>query len=224
MSLLLPNPNARLGLSKQVLFWSSALVVNLVLISLMYWLTIGKHKVETRKTISLAAVFQPRQADAPEPEIEQIFEVSQAPQNTSMPPPPTVLNLSTLNMDTTVAIPDIKVPIDKSKPDLNLVSLTFSPKGKAEGSVMSSALAQAKPVFQVPPQYPTKAKQNAIEGYVTLKIKVATDGRAEDIQVLDEQPKGVFARSAKRAVIRWRFAAPETTQWQRITIRYELEK
>lgn len=204
--------------------WLIALLINLLLVWLMYWLTLGNKGVNRIQSVSLSTVFQVRQVESIEPEIEPVFEVSQAPQSSSMPPPPSALNLATLEFDSSVSLPNIPVPVDESKPNLQMVSLTFSPKGNEIGNVMSSTVAQAKPVFQIPPQYPARAKQNGIEGYITLELLIDVDGRAQEVKVAAEEPEGVFAHSAKRAVMRWRFAPPQDNQWQRITIRYELEK
>ncbi|MGF1909522.1 TonB family protein [Vibrio kasasachensis] len=201
-----------------------AVMINLLLVWLMYWLTVGNQTVARVKPVSLSTVFHAHQEENIEPEIEQLFELSQAPKSASMPPPPMVVALSALDFDSSVSIPNIKIPLDRSKPNLQMVSLTFSPEGTGPGSVMSSAMAQAKPVFQIPPQYPFRAKQNGVEGYVTLELNINAEGKAEEIKVVAESPEGVFSRSAKRAVIRWRFIAPKENQWQRITIRYELEK
>ncbi|TGA71927.1 energy transducer TonB [Aliivibrio fischeri] len=222
MLLLLQSPSLKRCWHHQPLLF--ALMINIALVGLMYWLTMGNQNINRTKSVSLSTVFQARQTESVEPEMEPLFEVSQAPQSASMPPPPMTLNVTSLEFDSSVTIPNIKVPLETSKPNLQMVSLTFSPQSNGLGSVMTSAMAQAKPVFQIPLQYPAKAKQNGTEGHVTLDLLVDESGRAQEIKVVEETPVGVFARSAKRAVIRWRFAAPEESQWQRITIRYELEK
>lgn len=222
MLLLLQSPSLKRCWYHQPLLF--ALMINIALVGLMYWLTMGNQNIGRTKSVSLSTVFQARQTENVEPEMDPLFEVSQAPQSASMPPPPMALNVTSLEFDSSVTIPNIKVPLETRKPNLQMVSLTFSPQGKGLGSVMTSAMAQAKPVFQIPPQYPEKAKQNGIEGHVTLDLLVDTSGRAQEIKVVEETPVDVFARSAKRAVIRWRFVAAEENQWQRITIRYELEK
>lgn len=221
------NPNkldTELVWYKQPILIGFALAVNASLVWLMYGLTLKSYVPEPTNTVSLSAVFQSRQQQQLEPEIEQIFEMSQAPQSSSMPPPPQAVNLTALEFDSSVSIPTVNIPIDNKTQNFQPITMTFSPNGKEFGSVMSSSIARAKPVFQVPPQYPAKAKQDLIEGYVTLDLHIDQSGRAQEIKVVKESPSGVFTRSAKRAVIRWRFVAPEETQWQRITIRYELEK
>ncbi|MGC9423326.1 energy transducer TonB [Vibrio sp.] len=225
MSLWLQNPNHCQWLPYRWLQqpWFIALLINFALVWLMYWLTLGNQKVDRVHSIHLSTVFHARPFEHMEPEQDQSVDVSQAPQSASMPPPPTILNLSTLAFDSSVSLPNMKVPIETNKPDLQIVNLTFSPQGNGVGSMISSAMAQAKPVIQIPPRYPAKAKRDGIEGFVTLDLYLDQEGRAQEIKVVAEEPPGVFARSAKRAVIRWRFMAPEEKQWQRITIRYELE-
>ena len=226
MLLLLLNPSARVAARrcwyKQPLLF--AMLINLVLVWLMYWLTIGNQSTSTTRTVSSSTVFEARKTEKVEPEVEQLFEMSQAPQSASIPPPPMAVNLATTTFDSALSLPNIVLPLDINKPNLQMVNLTFSPQGNVAGSVMNSAMAEAKPVLQIPPQYPAKAKQDGIEGYVTLALNINADGRVEEIKVVAEHPVGVFARSAQRAVIRWRFVASVQGQWQRITIRYELEK
>lgn len=224
--LLLPlNREQNLKKWHHFVLFGIAVVINIGLILLMYFLTLGSKTDTTPTSVMIATVFKPQDVKESRPEVEPIFEMSQAPQHSSIPPPPVKLTMSVLDIASAVSIPVIKVPIDETTMDFTPVSLTFSPEGNGTtGSVLSNAMAQAKPVFQVPPQYPVKAKRNAIEGFVTLDLKINPDGRAEDINVVKESPEGVFARSAKRAVIRWRFVSPKSTQWQRMTIRYELEK
>lgn len=225
--LLLPlNPNFGVSICHR---WYQrplllAVVVNLALVWVMYWLTLGNRVVPPSKTVSLSTVFQMPQTDKIELKLEQLFEINQAPHSASMPPPPMSVNFTMLEFDSSVSLPNINVPLDTSKPNLQRLSLTFSSQGDGVGSVMSSVMAQAKPVFQIPPQYPAKAKQHGIEGYVTLALNIDTEGRAQEIKVLKEDPVDIFTRSAKLAVTRWRFIATKESQWQRITIRYELEK
>lgn len=89
---------------------------------------------------------------------------------------------------------------------------------------VSSTIQTAKPTLRVPPQYPMKAKQMGIEGFVVMDLQIGPDGRVEKVRIVEQSPQGVFERSAVRAVHRWRFEVPEPGVWQRLRIRYELEK
>lgn len=51
----------------------------------------------------------------------------------------------------------------------------------------------------VQPKYPEWAKLRLIQGKVGLGYTVSIDGRAKDIYVIEEYPKGVFTQSAMDA-------------------------
>ena len=87
-----------------------------------------------------------------------------------------------------------------------------------------STMTLAKPIHRIPPQYPMKAKQLGIEGFVTMALLINEEGRVNDIRILKETPEGVFRASAQKVVRRWTFAAPPVASWQTLTIRYQLDK
>lgn len=99
-----------------------------------------------------------------------------------------------------------------------------APSAAVPSAPAVSSIALARPVHRVPPQYPVKAKQQGIEGYVVMDLRINAEGRVEDVRVVREKPEGVFRASALRVVRRWAFMPPAEPAWQRLTIRYELEK
>ena len=108
-------------------------------------------------------------------------------------------------------------------PDFSFES-PAAPAAAAPSAPAVSSIALARPVHRVPPQYPVKAKQQGIEGYVVMDLRINAEGRVEDVRVVREKPEGVFRASALRVVRRWAFMPPAEPAWQRLTIRYELEK
>jgi TonB family protein len=56
------------------------------------------------------------------------------------------------------------------------------------------------------PVYPDVARQAGIEGEVILRVYVGSDGRVNDIKVLDGPP--ILARAAVQAVQQWQYQAP----------------
>lgn len=218
MLLLLPNRRA----SGLLLFAVLAVVINFALASVIYALSLGAHTFSTASPVSLSPVYM-SSAVSSEPVAEDVVvELSSAPLS-SAPPPPMTLNLTTLSMDSQVVLPLSMPDITQQTPILPTISMQFSAQGTAPGSQMTASIGTAKPVFQIPPQYPIRAKQRGIEGYIVLDMKITPQGRAEQVKVVKQEPENIFSRSAKRAVMRWRFAAPKVTEWQRITIRYQLE-
>ncbi|MCI0507482.1 MAG: energy transducer TonB [Gammaproteobacteria bacterium] len=60
-------------------------------------------------------------------------------------------------------------------------------------------------LLKVEPDYPRQAARQGIEGWVKLAFTVLEDGSVADIEVLDASPKRVFDKSAKHAIMRWKF-------------------
>jgi protein TonB len=84
-----------------------------------------------------------------------------------------------------------------------------------------------KPRTRVPPSYPDKARQRGITGYVTLKLKVTSNGTVDSVRVVEASPRGIFEESAIASIKQWDFA-PALYQgspvdiWINQTLRYEL--
>lgn len=61
------------------------------------------------------------------------------------------------------------------------------------------------PLVRVPPEYPARAAQRGIGGWVLLSFTVTASGSVEDIVVVDAEPEGVFDRAATRAAKRFKY-------------------
>ncbi len=61
------------------------------------------------------------------------------------------------------------------------------------------------PIVRVPPEYPMRASEDNVEGFVTLRFIVNETGSVEDPEVIRSEPPGVFDKAALRAVKRWKF-------------------
>jgi len=57
----------------------------------------------------------------------------------------------------------------------------------------------------VPPEYPARALERGVEGWVDIEFTVATDGTTRDPVVRAAEPEGIFDRAALQAVGRWRY-------------------
>ena len=79
------------------------------------------------------------------------------------------------------------------------------------------------------PKYPESARRAQKEGLVTLEFTVGVDGKATDIKVVEEKPKGFgFGPEAIEAVERWRFTPAKrgtesVPKRVKIPIRFTLE-
>jgi TonB family protein len=63
---------------------------------------------------------------------------------------------------------------------------------------------QQKLVTRVTPDYPDVARQAGMEGTVTLRVEIGTDGSVQDIEPISGPP--LLERAAAEAVAQWRYA------------------
>ena len=61
------------------------------------------------------------------------------------------------------------------------------------------------PLSRVEPDYPTRALQRGIEGYVIVEFLVTKEGNVENPVVVEAKPPGIFERSALRAVVKFKY-------------------
>ena len=84
-----------------------------------------------------------------------------------------------------------------------------------------------KPRHRVQPNYPDRARERGIEGYVTLKLKVSAGGDVASVRVVKASPKGVFEQVAMASIRQWQFdpgmyeGQPVET-WVNQTVRFRL--
>ena len=84
------------------------------------------------------------------------------------------------------------------------------------------------PLVRIPPIYPSRAKRQGIEGWVKVKFLVQASGEVSRVEILEEQPKGLFGNSVRRCVLRWRFK-PGTVEgepvdvWAETVVRFKLQ-
>jgi TonB family protein len=73
----------------------------------------------------------------------------------------------------------------------------------ADGARFNPARAMA--ILQPQPEFPDKARQNSIEGWVTVSYLIGRDGRVSNVDIVAAQPRNVFESAVRRAVRSWRF-------------------
>jgi protein TonB len=61
------------------------------------------------------------------------------------------------------------------------------------------------PILRVEPIYPTVAMMRKIGGWVDVEYIVMPDGSVAQARVVASQPKGMFEKSALRAITKWKF-------------------
>jgi len=61
------------------------------------------------------------------------------------------------------------------------------------------------PLVRMPANYPPKAKRRNIEGFVKAELKINAQGTVDSVEIIDAKPRGVFERSAIRALYKYKF-------------------
>ena len=79
-------------------------------------------------------------------------------------------------------------------------------------SLMLALAAHAVPkvVKKVPPEFPAEATKKGISaGSVKAKLTIEADGKVSDVEIVEAEPKRVFDRAVKAALMEWKFEPGE---------------
>ncbi len=109
------------------------------------------------------------------------------------PPPPEIDFAKNLNPDD--AVGSIVPIVDLG---LELAGATNLGTGGADRDIV--------PLVRVEPQYPMRAEQRGIEGWVELVFTITAVGTVKDVVVTASYPGSVFDRVAVRAVRKWKYS------------------
>jgi protein TonB len=118
-------------------------------------------------------------------------------------------------------LPERRPPEEPPPPDLDLSDVAKPRPGDLSGAVPifvpDVALlgdpelgevtgdTEVVPLVRVNPQYPERARQRGIEGWVLVEFTVTRAGTVKDAVVIDADPKDYFDRSATKAVLRYKY-------------------
>jgi protein TonB len=133
----------------------------------------------------------------------------------------------------TVDKPTVLVPSTTTKDDIPY----FPPPRTDEGTAPTPLPPIALPVkvdarfvkgVEIQPDYPTSLARQEIEGYVTVRVLIGTDGRVRDVQQVFASDPEFFKATQRQAMRYWRFK-PATQDgvpvesWQQMTVRFKLQ-
>ena len=125
--------------------------------------------------------------------------------------------------------PEMDIP-ETPRPEMSSESVSTPDFGGPQfGAFSASTDADVLPIVKVPPQYPRRATQRGIEGWVLVEFTITETGAVINPVVIDADPPGIFNRSAMRTIVKWKYkprivggkAVPRTGVQHLIT--YELE-
>ncbi|ENM5897664.1 energy transducer TonB [Vibrio mimicus] len=171
-----------------------ALAVTLALFSLMAWMVDngGKSIPKPTSTLSFTMVMAEQEQDVQRRQ-RSIPEQPQVPQVPTQAP---ARSEQTAAMDVSSLNPLV---------DLNLSTAIEGVAVNAPQFGEFSVNQQVMPLHRVEPNYPAKALQRGVEGYVTLRFNIDEQGKTRDIEVVDSNPKRYFEREAMLALRNWKY-------------------
>ena len=105
--------------------------------------------------------------------------------------------------------PDIsrsKASLDPGQ-DIGILAPVLDPSDALSGGITGAGGADrdAVPLVRIEPEYPLRARQRSIEGWVTIEFTISRVGSVKDAVVLASNPPRVFDRNAIQAVRKWKY-------------------
>ncbi|MFA5630807.1 MAG: energy transducer TonB [Porticoccaceae bacterium] len=101
-----------------------------------------------------------------------------------------------------------KIQMSTASVDSNVAQL--APRLDARGAMSKMSLSAGSdrdtiPLVRVPPDYPMRALNRGIEGWVVVQFTITGTGSVKDAIVIDAKPKGMFDEAAIKAILRYRY-------------------
>ena len=199
--------DSRLPLGKAILL--AVLIEGLMLGAVAYLFSREDAIKPPLKVTELVEMATPKKVEAIQPEpTPQPVKQQVTPSPPKPQPTPTPIAKSTA--PSPIATPPAQPPAPPSLP-INSAPAPTPPapalpvpnkpvvQPSASGSSDIVAINRSKP------NYPRRAVQAGIEGWVKLSFTVTADGQVKDIKILDANPPRLFDDEAMRAIQQWTF-------------------
>ena len=121
-------------------------------------------------------------------------------------PPPELKKPQTPQQNVSQETPMESAPIDISLPDIAM-NMNISNTSMLGDAVVGMGMGDGDvlPLVRAQAQYPPRAWQRKIEGYVTARLFINAEGTVDDVEIVQAEPKGIFEREAIRAMYRYKF-------------------
>ncbi len=129
--------------------------------------------------------------------------------------------------------PDISVSKASLSPTTDFAAVTpdIDASGALDGGLAAGAGSDrdAVPLVRIEPDYPLRARQRGIEGWVHVEFTISKSGTVIDPVVRGANPQGVFEEAAVAAVSRWKYnpkivnGIPVERPGQQIIFPFEME-
>ncbi|WP_440864126.1 TonB system transport protein TonB [Symbiopectobacterium purcellii] len=98
-----------------------------------------------------------------------------------------------------------------------------APVRQAPAPSASAQSSGPRPLSRAPPQYPARAFALCVEGRATLQFDVDSEGRVDNIRVLNAQPRNMFERDIRKAMRKWSYEAGKPGKDLQVTIIFKID-
>lgn len=153
---------------------------------------------------------EPKPKPKPKPKPEPVKKPVEKPKPKIKPTPKPVEKTQEKSESTTPA------PASENKPTAKPANA--KPVSQAAAGVNTGP----RPLVRGKPQYPARAYALRIEGRVKVQFDVDSDGRVDNIRILDAQPRNMFERDVRQAMKRWRYE-PKAAKDLVVTLVFKME-
>jgi protein TonB len=132
-------------------------------------------------------------------------------------PPPPQISMSKASLEPTTDFVGLS-------PDIDAGAALEGGLGGGAGSDRD-----AVPLVRIEPEYPIRARQRGIEGWVSVRFTISKSGTVKDAAVESARPPGVFDKATLAAVNRWKYnpkivnGIPVERPGQRQTLLFDME-
>ena len=195
--------------------WSSSAVSGVLITLGLFWfmnfmISSDDNRLMEGSTYKLIDFVQLKQK-ALDPDVKK--ELPPEPKKEEVPPK---LPNKVVESKSTQTMQD-QTPLDLDVPNLNAGMKIGGgiPKGLASMK-MAKVDSALTPMVQIKPVYPSSARRMKVEGYVKVELNVDATGRVLSTKILKSVPEGVFDKSVKKAIRRWKFR-PKTVNGVAVT-------
>jgi protein TonB len=104
--------------------------------------------------------------------------------------------------------PDLSMA-KSNKPSQDMGDMAFAIDVDVDVGGTSIAIAASDsdvvPIVRVTPQYPLRASERGIEGWVEVEFTISKLGTVKNPMVMNSHPSSIFDRSALKAIRKWKY-------------------